>query len=118
MHEALVEVIEAEGMVVGQILPFGAMLERTGAGEPGGVYRQAEIIQSCSASLAHRMALEDPGQIVFCPLSIAVYVKASEPESVIIAYRALGDGSPVRIEADALLARLVGRAAQLGKLRW
>ena len=117
-REALVEVIEAEGLVVGQILPFGAMLERTGGGETGGIYSQAEIIQFCSASLARRMALEDPGQIVFCPLSIAVYEKAAEAQEVFIAYRAVGDGSPARGQADALLARLVARAAQLGKLRW
>lgn len=118
VHEALVEVIEAEGLVVGQILPFSNMLERTGANEQGEIYRQAEIIQFCSASLAHRMALEDPEQIVFCPLSIAVYVKAAEPEGVVIAYRALGSRSPARAQADALMARLARRAAQLGKLRW
>lgn len=116
-HEALYEVIEAEGLVVGNALPFGQMLERTGAGQAN-PYREAEIIQFCSASLAHRMVGEDVGQIVFCPLAIALYVTVENPAVVVMAYRAPGDESPAKAQADALLGRVVERAARLAKLRW
>ena len=117
-HDALVEAIEAEGMVVGAILPFGDMLERTGRQGATGPYQSAELVQFCSASLAHRMVGEDPGQIVYCPLAIAIYVKAGNPSLVVMAYRTPGDESPARRQAGILLARLVAQAARLARLRW
>ena len=120
-HDALVEAIEAEGMVVGAILPFGEMLERTGRQAQEGKaspYRSAELVQFCSASLAHRMVDEDPGQIVFCPLTIAIYVTTADTSLVVMAYRAPGDESPARRQAGILLARVVGQAARLARLRW
>ena len=117
VREAVVEVIEAEGMVVGQVLPFGSMLERTGQGQAS-PYVAAEIIQFCSAALARRMVLEDPGQMTLCPLAIALYVSVDEPDVVVLAYRMTGGDSPARVQADQLLARLAARAARLGKLRW
>lgn len=116
-REALREVIEAEGMVVGNALSFERMLERTGAGQEN-PYHAAEIVQFCSAGLARRMVGEDAGQIVFCPLSISVYVTKAQPEAVVLAYRAPGNDSAARRQASELLARLVERAAKLAKLRW
>lgn len=120
-HDALVEAIEAEGMVVGAVLPFGEMLERTGRQareHEAGPYRRAELVQFCSAALAHAMVREDAGQIVFCPLSIAIYVPAANPSRVVMAYRTPGDGSPAKVQAGELLGRLVAQAARLAKLRW
>ena len=117
VHEAVVEVVEAEGMVIGQVLPFGQMLERTGQGQAN-PYVEAEIVQFCSAALARRLVLEDSGQMALCPLSIALYVSVAQPGVVVLAYRATGGESPARAQADELLARLVDRAARLGKLRW
>ncbi len=120
-HDALVEAIEAEGMVVGAVLPFGEMLERTGKqaeGGDAGPYRHAELIQFCSAALAHKMVREDAAQIAFCPLSIAIYVPAANPSRVVVAYRTPGGGTPARTQAGDLLARLVSRAARLARLRW
>lgn len=120
-HDALVEAIEAEGMVVGAVLPFGEMLERTGrpAREgDAGPYRRAELVQFCSAALAHKMVREDAAQIAFCPLSIAIYVPATHPSRVVMAYRKPGSESPARVQAGDLLERLVTRAARLARLRW
>lgn len=114
-REALYEAIEGEGLVVGNALPFSQMLERTGQANP---YREAEIVQFCSASLARQMVGEDAGQIVFCPLAIAFYVTTANPSVVVMAYRAPGDESPAKVQAGALLGRLVERAAKLAKLRW
>lgn len=119
VHEALVEVIEAEGMVVGAVLPFGQMLARTaeglGASSP---FREAEIVQFCSAGLARQMVLEDVGQITFCPLSIAIYTSAENPAEVVMAYRSTGRSTPARQKAGELLAYLVARAKVLARLRW
>lgn len=120
-HEALVEAIEAEGMVVGAVLPFGDMLERTARQareRESGPYRRAELVQFCSAGLAHDMVREDAAQIVFCPLSIALYVPAANPSRVVMAYRVPGEGSPARVQAGQLLGRLVERATRLARLRW
>ncbi|HLO62401.1 MAG TPA: DUF302 domain-containing protein [Azonexus sp.] len=114
-REAIYEAIEGEGLVVGNALPFGQMLERTGQASP---YQEAEIVQFCSASLARQMVGEDAGQIVFCPLSIAFYVTKANPSVVIMAYRAPGDETPAKVQAGTLLGRLVERAAKLAKLRW
>ena len=117
VREAVVEVVEAEGMVIGQVLPFGLMLERTGQGQVS-PYVEAEIVQFCSAGLARRMVLEDLTQMTLCPLSIAIYVSVGEPNVVVLAYRLAGGDSPARAQADQLLAHLVARAVSLGKLRW
>lgn len=120
-HDALVEAIEAEGMVVGAVLPFGEMLERTGKPareHDAGPYRRAELVQFCSAALAHKMVREDAAQIAFCPLSIAIYVPVANPSGVVMAYRKPGSESPARAQAGDLLERLVTRAARLARLRW
>lgn len=119
-REALIEAVEAEGLVVGAIIPFSGMLNRTagaleGAGNP---FVEAEIVQFCSAGLAWQMVAEDPAQIAFCPLSIAIYVTAAEHGRVRMAYRSPGGGTLARIKAEALLFRLVERAAELARLRW
>ena len=119
-HEALVEAVEAEGLVVGAVIPFGRMLDRTaGAGEAvASPYAEAEIVKFCSAGIARQMVSEDPAQIAFCPLSVAIYVVAAEPDRVTMVYRATGGATPARAKADALLFRLVERAGELARLRW
>lgn len=117
-REALVEVIEGEGLVVSGHVPFGDMLARTGP-TLGKVspYRHAEIIQFCSAALAHQMVAEAASQIALCPLSIALYAKQGERAEVTYAYRPPPSGSPGRDAARQLLDRLVSRAALLAKTR-
>jgi uncharacterized protein (DUF302 family) len=119
-HEALVEAVEAEGLVVGAVIPFGRMLDQTaGAREAAASpYVEAEIVQFCSAGIAWQMVTEDPAQIAFCPLSVAIYVTAAEPDRVTMVYRATGGATAARAKADALLFRLVERAAELARLRW
>lgn len=119
-HEALIEAVEAEGLVVGAVIPFSGMLNRTagvleGAGNP---FVEAEIVQFCSAGLAWQMVAEDPAQIAFCPLSIAIYVTAADPGRVTMAFRSTGSATQARSKAEALLVRLVERAGELAKLRW
>lgn len=115
-RDALIEAIEAEGLVVGAVLPFADMLERTG-GRAGRPYADAVIVQFCSGALARRLAQEAPEQIALCPLAISVYATTDAPGQVLYAWRTPGRGSPGRAAADNLLVRLVGRAAGLARLR-
>lgn len=81
--------IIGRGMVIGRILHVREMLDRTGSdlGFPRSVYLEAVSLEFCSASLSHRMLAVDPVNIVVCPFTIAVYVKADDPETVLVSFR-------------------------------
>lgn len=119
-REALVEAIEAEGLVVSAIIPFNDMLART-AGDlekAASPFADAAIIQFCSSVLAWQLLEEEASQIALCPLSIAIYVRRAEPGQVTLAYRLPGNATPGRVKAEKLLIRLVKRGAELARLRW
>ena len=112
-REALVDAIEAEGLVPSPPSRFGEMLARTGpALEQGApVYDAAEVLHFCSARIAWQLARENPLNIAQCPLSMAIYTLAGEPATVRLAWRgALGD-SPGARAADELLERIARHAA-------
>ena len=117
VRDALIEVIEAEGLVVGTVLPFNQMLERTGVEGAATPFRQAEIIQFCSGALAWQMVNEAAEQLTLCPLSIALYNKVMSAE-VELAYRSLGDGTAGRRQAMELLQRIAKRTVELARLHW
>lgn len=119
-HEALVESIEAEGLVVGTVLPFNQMLERTAGAldKTASPFANAEIVQFCSSVLAWELVAEDPAQMAWCPLSVALYVAAGEPNKVTMAYRSPGRGSPGKAKADDLLRSLSQRVVKLTRWRW
>jgi uncharacterized protein (DUF302 family) len=119
-HEALVEAIEGEGLVVSAVIPYNRMLART-AGDlarTASPYAEAEIVQFCSTLLAWQLIEEDPAQIALCPLSIAIYVRRDEPGQVVLAWRMPGQGSAGRVKAGELLRRLAERATGLARQRW
>lgn len=115
VREALVEMIEADGLVVSAVIPFGDMLARTASAldKPETPYSRVEIIQFCSALLAWRLVEEDASQAALCPLSIAIFSTRTEPGQVVLAYRSPGRNSPGRIQADELLRKIVSRAIEL-----
>ena len=107
-----------EGLVVGSILPFRAMLARTSADKDAIPYGEAEIIQFCSSVLASELVHEDPAQLTLCPLSITLYTLVGDVSSnVWMAYRSPGDSSVGRRHAESLLQRIVRRASGLAQLR-
>lgn len=119
-HEALVESIEAEGLVVGTVLPFNQMLERTAdaLNKAASPFVEAEIVQFCSSVLAWQLVAEDPAQVALCPLSVALYVEVGEPKRINLAYRSPGRESPGKAKADDLLRSLSLRVVKLTRLRW
>lgn len=120
--EALIEAIEAEGLVVSAKIPFNTMLERTA----GAVARQAspfanvQIVQFCSSLLAWQLLEEESAQIVLCPLSITLYELGGDAAKgeVYLAYRSPGQVTAGRIKVEKLLQRLVDRSTELARLRW
>ncbi len=81
--------IESRGFVLERTLHIGEMLERTGkdlgTGKP--IYRQAEALQFCPASVSRRTMEADPTNIVFCPYTIVVYTLPNEADKVYVGYR-------------------------------
>jgi uncharacterized protein (DUF302 family) len=119
-REALVEAIEAEGLVVGSVLPINEMLARTAGdlGRPASPFAQAVTVQFCSTGLAWQLIEEDAAQLALCPLSVSLYATTLEPGRVMLAYRSPGATTPGRRKAGKLLERLIQRTAELARLRW
>lgn len=119
VHEALVEAIEAEGLVVGAVNKFDEMLARTRLDRPAesGPYQAAEIVQFCSSQVAWQLAGEAAENLALCPMSIAIYVPRARPSAVLIAWRSPGRGSAGRAAGDDLLRRLVERTVDLSRFK-
>ena len=116
-REALVEAIEAEGLIVGAILPFNEMLIRTGEKGAGTPYSEAEIFQFCSAGLAWQIVQEAVEQLAICPMSIALYSLPGDTD-VLFSYRSPGGATLGRRKAAELLQRIAMRTIELARLRW
>ena len=117
-REALIESIEEEGLVVSAVIPFNDMLQRTAAASGPSApltspFLRAEIVQFCSSRIAWQLLAEDPAQIALCPLSITIQQTREAPGQLRLAWRPTAGSTAGRRAADALLERLVGRAAGL-----
>src|SRR5574343_1322446 len=101
-HDALIEAIEADGLVVSAMVPFNGMLIRTAKdlAQEASPFVEAEIIQFCSSVLAWQMIAEDPAQLSMCPLSIAIYATATESGKIMMAYRSPGRASVARARGE------------------
>ena len=113
-REALVDAIEAEGLVPSPPSRFGDMLGRTGPslGQDAPVYADAEVMHFCSARIAWQLARENPLNVAQCPLSMAIYTLPGEPTTVHLAWRGAAGDSPGARAAEALLARIAAQTAE------
>ncbi|QYZ65605.1 MAG: hypothetical protein OI74_14230 [Gammaproteobacteria bacterium (ex Lamellibrachia satsuma)] len=103
--------VEERGMLVSGILHVSDMLNRTGP-DLGykQVFKKAESVEFCSAVISHKMTQVSPENLVVCPFTIAVYIKADEPEQVYVAYRSqslAGQADKVTAEILELLDGIV-----------
>lgn len=89
IKERVVSEIEGRGMVINNVAHIGEMLERTGKelGATKLIYKHAEALEFCSATVSRKMMEPDPHNIVFCPYIIAVYVLPQEPKKVYVSFR-------------------------------
>jgi len=81
--------IIGKGINIAHELPASDMLNRTGPayGYKTNTYNHARTFEFCSARISHKLARQDPDNIVLCPFTISVYTLTSEPEFVRISYR-------------------------------
>ena len=108
VKENVLFAVQNRGLVLNYTSHIGAMLARTGKdiGRGRVIFRDAELLEFCSAAVSRGMMEADPHNIVFCPYSMAVYTLPGEPGTVYVGYRkppATGSGR----SAQAL--RAVGR---------
>jgi uncharacterized protein (DUF302 family) len=89
VKERVLFAVENRGLVLNYTSHIGAMLERTGKdiGRPRVIYRDAQLLEFCSAAVSRATMEADPRNIVFCPYSMAVYTLPAEPGRVYVAYR-------------------------------
>lgn len=120
VREALVEAVEASGLVVTAVIPFNDMLART-AGDLGyraSPFANAQVVQFCSARIAWQLIEEERSQLALCPLSIVVYATVDEPRRVMLSFRLPGTHTPGRQAATDLLRRLIVRTQELAQVGW
>lgn len=81
--------VQNRGLVLNYTSHIGAMLARTGKdiGRGHVIFREAELLEFCSAAVSRGMMEADPHNIVFCPYAIAVYTLPGEPGKVYVGYR-------------------------------
>jgi uncharacterized protein (DUF302 family) len=106
--------IQERGMFVNNIMHLSAMLERTGKdlGFNRKIYAKAESIEFCSAVLSRKMMEEDPGQIVNCPFTIAVYTLPGKPGKTYVAHRVIPAEVVANSPAMAEIAKMLKEVAQ------
>ncbi|NNF95928.1 MAG: DUF302 domain-containing protein [Halobacteria archaeon] len=81
--------ITDRGMIINNVSHIGNMLARTGKDLGAGkqIFKQAEALEFCSATVSRRMMETDPHNIVFCPYIIAIYTLPAEEDKVYVAFR-------------------------------
>lgn len=106
------------GYIVDHRSFIGNMLERTrkSVGSDKVIYKNAELVQFCSAVLSRRMMEASPANIAYCPYVIFYYELPGEPGKVRVGFRHLaaqGSGaSKAATEAiNALLEEIVAEVA-------
>ncbi|MEQ1668584.1 MAG: DUF302 domain-containing protein [Sulfuriferula sp.] len=122
VRDALVSAVEGRGLKINHINHIGDMLARTGKDLGAGkeVYINAEQLEFCSATLSRSMMEADPGNIVICPYSIAVYNLTAQPKTIYITYRKLPDVKSAKSQAvfrqvDKLLSDIIAEGIDLSK---
>jgi uncharacterized protein (DUF302 family) len=120
IKQLLIVAIENQGLVVDHLSKVGEMLERTGRdlGATRTIYRQAEVLQFCSANYSRQMMEADVRLLAYCPFGIGIYTLPGEGDIVHLAYRRV-QAQGVSTEAaqalrkiDEILGAIVREAGQ------
>jgi len=109
----LISAIEERGIKISNTAYISNMLQRTGedVGNAEPIYKQAEAIMFCSATLSREMMLADPHNIVFCPYTILIYELARDPGTTYLSYRLpfyqADENHASQSKLDELLSRII-----------
>lgn len=81
--------IIGKGINIAHVLPASEMLNRTAPayGYKTNTYTNARTFEFCSARISHKLARQNPDNIVLCPFTISVYSLTNEPGLVRVSYR-------------------------------
>lgn len=109
--------ITGRGMLISNTLHISEMQERTAAdtGLTEKLYERAESLEFCSILMSYRMSSAHPANMAICPLTISLFSKPGEAETVYLAYRRpemLGDASAVEKELTALYDGIIREALE------
>ena len=104
VKDDLIGAIEQRGLLVNATSHVGDMLERTGRdlGNTRRIYDQAEVVEFCSATASRAMTEADPGNLVYCPYTIAIYTLPGKPGVVYLAHRNYPQTAALKPVADLL----------------
>lgn len=89
VKEFLSQSIAGRGIKISSTSYISKMLNRTreAVGGEKSIYKNAEAIGFCSATLSRQMMESNPHHIVFCPYTIVIYELTEQPGTIFLAYR-------------------------------
>lgn len=89
VKEFLLQAIAGRGIKTSSTSYISKMLQRTreDVGGDREIFKNAEAIGFCSATLSRQMMESDPHHIVFCPYTIVIYELAQQPGVIYLSYR-------------------------------
>lgn len=76
------------------------------------ILTNGEIVAFCSIRLGAMMTEEDPHNIVYCPMTIAVYQIPKDPNAVYLAWRHLPGDTPAIKAINTLVQTIVDETAE------
>lgn len=115
--ENVKDAIIGRGLNISNVLQAGEMLNRTGhdLGYDKNVFKHAETIEFCSASLSHQLVTINPNNMVLCPFTISVYQLSGDSETVHLTYRTPDAGkesAEVISKVEQLIKSIVQEATE------
>ncbi|WP_455375238.1 DUF302 domain-containing protein [Kaarinaea lacus] len=89
VKEFLLQAIAGRGIKTSSTSYISKMLQRTREDVGGSkeIFKNAEAVGFCSATLSRQMMESDPHHIVFCPYTIVIYELAQQPGIIYLSYR-------------------------------
>ncbi len=111
--ESLEIAIQNQGLNISARHEAAKVLARTAKdlGHRPDLLLDGEILSFCSIRVGAILAAEDPHNIVYCPMSIAIYRVPDDPKAVYLAWRRLPGDTPGRNAANSLLQKIVDETA-------
>lgn len=112
--ESLEIAIGNQGLNIAARHEAAKVMERTAQdlGHRPDILTHGEIVAFCSIRLGAQMTEEDPHNIVYCPMTVAVYQIPSDPEAVYLAWRHLTGETPAIKAVNALVQTIVDETAE------
>lgn len=112
--ESLEIAIGNQGLAIAARHEAAKVLSRTAKdlGHRPDHFLDGEIFAFCSVRIGAMLAAEDPHNIVYCPMTVAVYRVPADPSAVYLAWRHVPGDTPGIRALNTLLQRIVDETAE------